>query len=481
MKLAGEYQKDIELIDRLFEGDKTIIKRAFRTRGSKGLEATLYYSDGLASAINIAKAIVEPFTTFSGFVPDESVLDFVEQNLLQMPEIKKADEVNDIIRSLGYGDTIVLVDGGDKALIIGSKSFVLRSVEEPEAERVELGPKEGFIESMMMNLSMIKRKLRTNDLKIEYFEVGSTSKTSLAVCYIDGVTDQKVLDYVREKIKGIEIDGIFGSTYVVETINEKKRVFFKRIGTTARPDVVAAKLLEGRVAIVVDGTPQALTIPYVFIEYFQSPSDYYQPSYVAMGARLLRMVSFLFAIVIVPIYLAIINYHPGMLSDVMMVAISQREKANFISALMEAFLLIIAFDLLKEAGFRTPTSLGQSLSIVGALILGQSAVEAKLASPMMIIVVASSCITALLVPNLKNHIVGVRLILIMLSNSIGLFGCAVGLSIFMGVLCRVRSQGIVYTTGLPVVSDGSHEDSLIRKSFLTMKKQNRFIAGARKK
>ena len=253
----------------------------------------------------------------------------------------------------------------------------------------------------------------------------------------------------------------------------------RRIGTTARPDVASAALLEGRVAILLDGCPQALTAPFVFIENFQSPEDYYVPYHQAAFARALRFFAFFAAISLVPAYIAILSYHPGTLSTKMMINIAMMQEATPFSAVGQALLFLLSFDLLREAGLRTPSSIGQSLSIVGALILGQSAVEANIVSPSMVIIVALSGVTGLAASKLKNQIIVLRLILLLFSQLAGLWGFVMGISLIVGRLAVMESFGVDYLSSMPFIAQGSHEDSLIRKPFSFMKKYGRFISKRR--
>ena len=481
MKLSGSYEQNLKIMDKLVSGDPTIKIRNFEAQAAPRLRCRLYFSDGLVSSQLITEGLIKPIVSYRGEVPRENVLDYLGLVVLHLPEIKAATETDDMIAALAYGDGLLFAEGQEGCLIVGCKSFAYRSISEPDDEKVAKGPKEGFVEPLMINISMLKRRLRTSKLKIEMTTLGSKSNTSCCICYLDDVVDRDVLSEVKRSIDAIEMDGVLGSSYVEEMTSKGPFSIFRRAGSTARPDAAAAKLLEGRVVVLVDGTPEAMTAPFVFLEHFQSPEDYYVSYYHAVFSRFLRMIGFFIAISLVPVYIAILDYHPGSLSVKMITNIAQAQEATPFSAVSEALILLLSFDLLREAGLRTPASVGQTLSIVGALVLGQSAVEANIVSPAMLIVVALSGVTGLITNNLKNQIIILRLVLIAFANYAGLWGFVMGLSLILGRLAVIESFGVDYLTSMPAIAQGSHEDSLMRVPLKFMKKGGRFIARGEKR
>lgn len=475
MKLNMGFGENIKVMDNLLSNDPTLKIRDFENRAG-GLRCRLYFCDGMVSSQLLMDGVVRPVTEYDGELPRGKTLDYISLVALGLPEVKWTEETGEMIASVTYGDALLFAEGQGGCLIIGCKNFPYRAIAEPEDEKVAKGPKEGFVEPMMMNISMLKRRLRTNKLKLETKTVGKKSGTSCCICYLEDTVDKNVLERVRTGIDSIEIDGVFSSSYIEELINPTPFSLFQRLGATARPDVAAAKLLEGRVLVIVDGTPEALTAPYVFLENFQSPEDYYVSYHHAFFSRFLRMAGFFIAISLVPIYIAILNYHPGTLSVGMILSIVQSQAQTPFSAVSEAIILMLSFDLLREAGLRTPASVGQTLSIVGALVLGQSAVEANIVSPAMVIMVALSGVTGLITNNLKNQIIILRLMLIAFASLGGLWGYVLGVSMILGILADKKSFGVDYMTGMPTVAQGSHEDSIVRMPFKFMKKRGRFVS-----
>ena len=469
--LTGSFETDCRILDNLLEPDASLRKRDLLIGGRA--RCRVLFSDGRASQQLIADSVVKPLLSWRGPLPERGVPDLLRESVLEAPEVKTSESPREWTASLRCGDALLLIEGERSCLIVGARSFAFRAVSEPEDEKVARGPREGFVEPLMVNLSLLRRRLQSRRLRTELVTVGGTA---CALCWIEGTADESVLAELRARLERADPDAVLDANHVLELIADAPFGLFRRVGSTARPDAAAAKLLEGRVAVVVDGSPQVLTAPFVFLEHFQSPEDYYTPWHSALTARLLRLAGFFIAVTLVPVYVAVINYHPGMLSTRMICALALAQEATPFSAVTEAALLLLAFDLLREAGMRTPAAIGQTLSIVGALILGQSAVEAQVASPPMVVLVALSGVTGLIVTELRDQIVLLRFPLLVLAELAGLWGCVMGLMLIGARLASIRSFGVDYLSSMPFVRQGSHEDSLLRVSMRFMKRR-RFLAG----
>jgi len=361
-------------------------------------------------------------------------------------------------------------------LILGSKGFAKRGIEEPSGETYLKGPREGFVEPLLHNLAMIRRKLRTTNLKLEYFTLGENTGTDCCLCYIDHLVDRSALVSVRKRLAQIVIDGIIDSNYVAELVKDNRMSPFRTTGSTERPDVVAAKLLEGRIAILIDGSPVAITIPHIFLENFQAGEDYYVDVFFAGINRILRILGFLAAITVLPCYLALVAFHQSYMPLPLILSIAKARQGVPFPILLEALLLSLAFDILREAGARTPSSIGQSLSVVGGLVIGQAAVEARLVSVPVLIIVAVSSICSLITPKLKAATLLWRTVLMFLGVYFGFYGFLLGLICIMILLAEQKSFGVSYLSSLPLSQQGSAEDSVIRSAFWKMKKFGRFLA-----
>jgi len=476
VSVSVELKQNIDKMHRLFDRDKTVITRMVNPAGWPAGEICLFFCDGMVSSASINESIIKPLTLMAPPPEKTDRLRYLEQSVVQSNEARQSGDWDDLVYSMVYGDTILFCSGCDKALVLNTKGFAMRGIEEPDGETVLKGPREGFTEGILRNLSMLRRKIRVSELKLEYMTLGSVSKTVCALCYIDGIVDSAVLLEVRRRLQTVAMDGILDSNYIAEMIRDHKKSPFKTIGTTERPDVVAAKLLEGRVALVVDGTPVVLTMPGILIESFQSSEDYYVGFQFAAISRFLRMAGFLLAISVVPVYLALMTFHAEMLPTPLLLSIASARQGVPFPSVLEALTLLTAFDLLREAGTRTPSAIGQTLSIVGGLVVGSAAVEARFASAPMVIIIAFSGITGLMIPKLKSAVILVRLGLIALSACAGLYGYILGMAALMMHLASMQSFGVNMLSAGPLSELGSHEDSLMRAPFARMKKRGRFLS-----
>ena len=275
-----------------------MVSRNINNRSSKAFIYLIAYTDGMVDNQIINESIIKPLMLLDVENAHKFTVDTLMNQVLMINEIKKTDKWADISDAINYGDTVLFIDGESEAIILNTKSFDIRSISEPESEKILSGPREGFSESIITNLSLIRRKIRSNDLKMKMFSFGERTKTKICVCYVDSLVNKKILEELYKRLQKVNIDAILDSHYFTELIQDKRKSAFKTIGTTERPDVVAAKLLEGRISLFVDGTPVVLTLPYLFIENFQSSEDYYINTHRANFSRFLRVTAVIISVLL---------------------------------------------------------------------------------------------------------------------------------------------------------------------------------------
>jgi spore germination protein KA len=304
--------------------------------------------------------------------------------------------------------------------------------------------------------------------------VGRRTSTAVFVCYLGTLANVRTVDLIKKRIEKIDIDGVLDTNYITEQIKDNKFSLFKTSGTTERPDVVAARLLEGRIAIVVDGTPMVATVPYLFSENFQSDEDYYQNFLLSSAERLLRYFCFALSISIPAVFIALSTLHRQLLPTTFAISVMQLRGGVPFTPLGECLIMILVFEILKEAGIRMSQNLGHALSIVGGLVVGQAAVEARIISSPILITVALSGIAGLMLPRLKTAVFYLRILFVLLSAFLGLYGYIMG-AIFLGIyILSVYSYAIDYTVSLKKASFQSLKDTLIRASWKNMNKRPLF-------
>ncbi len=382
-----------------------------------------------------------------------------------MEEVYLMEEVAD---KLTYGSVAIFINGINKSYIINLNKWEKRTIEEPQAEAVVRGPKEGFIEDISTNKVMLRRRIRNRDLVFEDYTIGKQTKTKISIAYIQGIVNEQILKEVKIRIRNIDIDAILESGYIEQLIEDNPYSLISTIGDTQKPDVVAGKLLEGRVAMFCDGTPHVLTMPKFFIEDIQASEDYYARTYYATFLRFLRVFSLLLSIVLPGLYVALQTFHQEMIPTVLLITMAGAREGVPFPAIIEAFLMTLMLELIKESGIRLPRAVGSAVSIVGALVLGQAAVEAGIVSAPMVIVVAATAIAEFAVPSLTEGIILYRLILILLGGFMGLYAMTCGLIIIIVQIISLNSFGIPYGFPLAPGNKQGLKDSIIRFPLWTL-------------
>ncbi len=442
LKLVHSLDKNIAAIQELFVDVDTLRVRWIQNTHNKALRYCLVFSDGVVDTALINENLIRPLMNSTATDNTFNLIEMLVKQVVQINEANTTGDFQEIITAITYGDTALFAEGCAEAVIFNTKGYLTRATIEPDTERVLSGPREGFTESIMSNLSFIRRRIRTNDLKMKIFTLGKRTKTSICVSYIGSIARKENVDEVLRRLKQIDVDALLDTNYITELIRDHKWSLFRSIGYTERPDVVVGKLLEGRIAIFVDGTPVVLTVPYLFIENFQSSEDYYLNFYYTSFSRILRIIGFFLTVGVPGFYIAIVAFHQEMLPTPLLINIAAERQSVPLPAAVEAFVMLVIFDILRETGIRMPSNIGQALGIVGALVIGQAAVEARLVAAPMIIVVGITGITNLLVPKLNAPVIYLRFFVLLLSSIFGFFGFVLSTSVMMIHMLNLTSFSV---------------------------------------
>ena len=417
------------------------------------------FIDDLCDSKFISEYIFEPLIQKDITTVD---LEYIKKEVLPANNIGDINSNDEAIYHILSGDLVLIFSFANKSIYCEAKGYVRRSVGVPATENVIKGPREGFTEAFVDNVSMIRRKIKNSDLKFEPIVLGSKSNTVVVVCYIEGVAPKKLVDYIRKKVTNIKLEFILDANYIEEELKNKNTAF-DTIGTTEKPDVAASKLLEGKIAIIVDGTPFVITAPYFFVDNFQTPDDYYSNKYFGNISRIMRVISFGLASLLSGIYLAISTFHFSLIPAVIAVKLSVARAGVPLPTVIELLLMTFFFQLLREAGIRLPLLIGQAMSIVGALILGDAAVGAGLASQSTVVIVALSSISSFLVPKLYGALSIWNIIIILFSSVLGLPGFYISFFIFISHMAGLESCGYPYLFPLGTLESFKFKDVLYRK------------------
>lgn len=463
-KLTPDLEDNIKLFKDIFTHDDTLIVRKFENKYLKAATCCVVYIDGMVNPEVIQENIIQPILggNLKEEISDGNLLEELQYKVIPSGDVKESADIDDLVASAINGDTVLLVEGYKKALVVSSKGWQTRPIDEPLAERVVRGPREGFVESLVTNLSLIRRKIKNPDLKFRFKELGLTTKTKICVCYVEGLASEKVLQELMYRLDKIEIDGILDSGYIQELIKDVPLSPLETVASTERPDNVAGKLLEGRIAVVVDGSPFVLTLPFLFVEYFHADEDYYNEPLFAAVSRIFRMIGTFLAILLPAIYVSLTTFHQEMIPTPLLLSITAARQGTPFPTIVEAVIMGFLFEILRETGTRMPGPIGQTVVIVGALILGEAALESRFISAPVIIVSGLTGITALLTVKFKSFPIILRLLFLLLAFIMGFYGIIFGLIGLVIYFMGMRSYGVPYLLGTTSFDEANIKDTVTR-------------------
>ena len=459
-KTVGKLNDDITLFGKVFRNDDIFcIRRAASADGRWRL--ALLFFDGMVDNDLVDRHLLHPILRFSprDAAPD---LAFLAEQLVTTDTAEVTPDFPAAVDRLLHGDTLILLDGDARILCASTKGYARRGIEEPDGERLVRGPKEGFTESLVTNTALLRRKLLSPDLKLVTMQPSARSRQRLCVAYLDTLVNRAALQKLMNRLKDVRFDLLLDTHYIEETISDYRWTPFKTIGSTEKPDIAAAKLMEGKILLLLDGTPVVSVLPFLFIEYFQSGDDYYTGFYFGSIGRLLRIAGFLLTVTLPAAYQAMITYHQEIIPTKFLISIASARTGVPFPTFLELLLMLFAFEILREAGSMMPGSVGQALSTVGAVVIGQAAVDARIVSAPLVIVVAMTGLCGMMTPKLKSAVIVLRLFLLAFSGVLGLFGTIFGATLVAALLFSMNSFGIPYMSYVGTMKLSDLRDTAIR-------------------
>lgn len=422
--------------------------------------------EGTVDTKKFVPSLFQSWVSGISSVPSEEEItnQFVKKHFAAVRSIETTALLKDIVDGVLQSSLVVLLDGESEALLLDICEKEHRGIEEPSSENAIRGPRESFTETIFINTNLIRRKIQTPSLKLESVIVGKLSKTKIAIAYLEGTAQPDIIKLVKERISRIHIDAVLESGYIEEFIEDKSFSPFPQIQNTERPDIVAASLLEGKVAILTDGTPNVLIVPMTFWTAFQSVEDYYERFIYSTLIRWTRFTLFTVSLFLPSLFVAITTFHPQLLPTNFLMSITSAREGVPFPSVIEALLMEFLFEGLREAGVRLPKAVGSAFSMVGALVIGQAAVQAGIVSAPMVIIVSMTGIASFAIPRYNMGIAFriLRFPLLLLSGGLGLYGIAMG-SIFILIhLAKLESFGVPYLSPIAPLQFRELKDTLIR-------------------
>jgi len=465
-------EKNIDFILNEIGKQSPITVKKFLIGKNKTLNATLIFVNGLMSRSLIDRDILNPLMIHVNeeLSPGENIAEYISQRYIPMGSTKVEEDINKVIESIKIGKTAMLVEGANSIIIIDTiDSTHYRAIADPPNESAIRGSREGFVENIGVNISILRRKIKDKNLTMENLIIGKRSQTDVVIMYIDDIVDKDVLKEVRNKLNSIDVDSINAGGMIEQYIEDSPYSVFPQAFNTERPDIVKANLMEGKIAILVNGNPSVITVPAVFIEFFQAVEDYYERTIVSSFARLLRILAVFMVITLPSIYLTLIQYNAELIPIKFINPIVQSREGIALTPFLEILAMEVVVEFLREGGLRLPPKIAGTLSIVGGIIIGNTAIESRIVSPTTLLVVGIAVLSTFLIPNyeMSLSIRFIRFPMLVLANTIGFMGIAAGWFFLMVHLFSLESYGVPYVS----IKERDMKDIFIRAPLWKMNKR----------
>jgi spore germination protein KA len=461
-----------------------LIIREFKVGKNNNYNMGLASIDGLIDQEVISDFILETLMIDSGEINSEefhspkAAFEKMKDKILTLGEIKVITDWKKMMLSILSGDTVMFIDGLNEVFACSTKGGELRSISEPLVEASIRGPKDSFTEALRTNTALVRRRIKSSKLWLETIQLGEYTQTDVAIMYVKGIANDKLVEEVRERLGRIKVDEVLSSNTVEEFIADKTFTLWPTTLVTERPDVVAGNIMEGRIVVFVDGTPHPLIVPATWNQFLQSAEDYYLNWYLASFIRFVRYISFLLTLLGPSIYIAFISFHPELIPTSLLINLAAQRAGIPFPVFVEALLMEFTFEILREAGVRMPRPVGQAVSIVGALVLGEAAVSAGIVSSAMVIVVAATAIGSFTIPHFQM-IDSVRILrfgMMALAASFGIYGIGLGVIVLVAHTASLRSFGIPYLAPFAPMIPSDNVDTILRFPKPLMKTRPRLIS-----
>lgn len=453
--------------------------RRFNITAFNNKTALLVNISGLADANLINDFLLTPLMSLKQLPTEINIQDkakpitWLVNSGISLSNVRESNQWTDICNSIMSGDSVLFLQDCDTAIILSTKGWESRTIKEPNTESEPRGPKDGFIEDIESNTSLIRRRIKDNNLRFENMIIGERTKTNVMLAYIDDLVNKSILQEARTRLSAIKIDGILETGYIEELITDSPNSVFPLIQRTERPDKACSAILEGRIIILVDTTPFVLIIPSVFLQFINASGDYYEKSILSSFIRCIRLLALFMSLSLSSFYVLLMSFHQEMIPTSLALKLASSRQGLPLPATVETFAMELVFEILKEAGIRMPSSIGQTVSFIGALVIGEAAVSAGFIGPATVIVIALAAICSFVIPSLSmsNSIRFIRFPLLILSSSFGLFGFLGGIIVIILHLLSLRCFSVPYLAPISPFDKNANKDVIIRAPLWRMEKR----------
>ncbi|MBQ1585795.1 MAG: spore germination protein [Ruminococcus sp.] len=455
-----------------FDNSADLSVRVFTLKSALKIQAAVITMEGLVDKEQLSQSVLNPLLTFDYGARDSAAVSVIAySSVMASSDVIKLSSADEIVTYITSGFAVLMIDGAEELYAVGVQGYSFRGVSEPESEVVQRGSREGFTEPLRVNMSMIRRRMKTPDLKFEQMTVGTDSKTQLMICYLQSQVSLDLLNKLKNRLTGCNLETVLASGYLSDYLEDNgSGSLFSGVGISERPDTVCGKLTEGRIAIIVDGTPAVMIVPHLFVEEFQSVDDYSNRTYYAAFIRLMKYLSFFVSVFLPGLYVALAQFHPEYFPTWLLINTSESLAQTPFPVTAEVLAITVVYEIMKEAGLRIPKSLGHAVSIVGALVIGDSAVNAGIISASTLMVVATAAICGYVTSPLYPPIMMLRLLFIVVGGFTGLWGITLATAVVLIGMCAKTSLGVPYLSSLSPFSLRRMRDVFIRAGWRQLSK-----------
>ncbi len=469
-------KEKVDMLAPYLDKSEDIIKRSFMVGSNLKIPAQAVYINQIIDTDVLNRQVLEPLMQHGGAEAEalvNNVITMLSNSSLPVGQVMKVRGLREVVHNIYDGLVVVLVDGCQEALVIDIHGGEYRAVDEPPGERTARGPREGFVENMDINISMIRRRLRDPNLVVKKTMVGRRTRTPVAILYIEDIASLDAVNDLRKRLDAIDTDGIVATGFIEQFIEKSPWSPFPQVWSSERPDRLTMKLLEGRIVLIAHGTPLAITAPTLALEFFQASEDYYERTIYSSFTRFVRFCAFFLAVSLPALYIGLLSFHPELMPLKLLVPLAQSRTQVPFPALLEALIQLFIIEMVIESGLRLPGSVGQTVGVVAGIILGQAAIAAKLASPAVIIVIAVTTIATYVMPSsgmlLASRIL--RIPLIMVSAVFGIFGFSMGWLLIVIHVAALQDFGAAYYSPFAPIRWSDAKDSAFRTFLWKMDKR----------
>ncbi|MDE7389558.1 MAG: spore germination protein, partial [Lachnospiraceae bacterium] len=426
--------------------------------------------EGMVNKETLALSVTNPILDYNNdSLNKENYFPTLQNEILTCSEQVLVNSLEEIGKFIMSGFACILVDGFTQGLVIGIQGFSFRGVSEPDTEVVQRGSREGFVEPLRINMTLLRRRLKNPSLHFETMTLGSVSRTDICLCYMQDFVSQEILDELHEKLDKVTLETVFASGYLVSYLEDDgTKPIFSGVGITERPDTACAKICEGKIVILVDGTPSALVVPHLMVENFQTLDDYTNRPYFATMTRWLKYIAFIISVLMPGLYVALASFNPEFFPSQLLTKIATSIAKTPFSVFSEVLIFTFIYEIMREAGLRLPKTLGHAVSIIGGLVIGETAVNAGLIGSPTLMIVALTAICSYIIPNLYAPIAFLRLIFILVGGIWGVWGVFLILCVVTINICSKDSFGVPYSSPIAPLSLFGLRDVVVRADWRTL-------------